>query len=348
MRPSGALDLAATQASIDRLIANGVSGVIVLPMLGENASLTQAERDAVVTAAREAVAGRVPCSPASPSSPPPTPAARRATTRRLGAEGLMAFPSLAYRTDRAETVAWYKAVAAEGLPVMIYNNPLAYRVDVDIPTLEGLAGIPEIVAIKEETGDIRRVTDLFNAFGDRFAVFCGVDDLILESLALGAIGWVSGMTNAWPAECVRLFDLARSGRTRRGARPLPADDPGLPPRYRGQARPAHQARRAPRLWRPRRRPPAAPAAPRRREGAGRGDHPQDHRRPRRPEVRAEVLEAGLPSSESSRDVRPEGSAHRGCRGRSAPITSPDMRHSAYLLRWRTDKAPESCTLDQIR
>ena len=97
---------------------------------------------------------------------------------------------------------------------MIYNNPLAYRVDVDVPTLEALAGIPEIVAIKEETGDIRRVTDLFNAFGDRFAVFCGVDDLILESLALGATGWVSGMTNAWPAECVRLFELARSGRSR--------------------------------------------------------------------------------------------------------------------------------------
>ena len=280
MQPSGAVDLAATQASIDRLIANGVSGVIVLPMLGENASLTQAERDAVVTAAREVVAGRVPM--LSGLAELSTADARRAASNyaRLGAEGLMAFPSLAYRTDRAETVAWYKAIAAEGLPVMIYNNPLAYRVDVDIPTLEGLAGIPEIVAIKEETGDIRRVTDLFNAFGDRFAVFCGVDDLILESLALGAVGWVSGMTNAWPAECVRLFDLARSGRARRGPRPLPADDPGLPPRYRGEARAAHQARRAPGLGRARRRPPAAPAAPRRREGARHGDHPPDHRRPR--------------------------------------------------------------------
>jgi 4-hydroxy-tetrahydrodipicolinate synthase len=209
MRPSGALDLAATQASIDRLIANGVSGVIVLPMLGENASLTQPERDAVVTAARAAVAGRVPL--LSGLAELSTADARRAARNyaRLGAEGLMAFPSLAYRTDRAETVAWYKAIAAEGLPVMIYNNPIAYRVDVDIPTLEGLAGIPEIVAIKEETGDIRRVTDLFNAFGDRFAIFCGVDDLILESLALGAVGWVSGMTNAWPADCVRLFQLAR-------------------------------------------------------------------------------------------------------------------------------------------
>jgi 4-hydroxy-tetrahydrodipicolinate synthase len=212
MRPSGAIDLAATRASIDRLIANGVAGVIVLPMLGENAALAQAERDAVVTAARETAAGRVPllAGLAELSTADARAAARNYA--RLGAEGLMAFPSLAYRTDRAETVAWYKAIAAEGLPVMIYNNPLAYRVDVDVPTLEALAHIPGITAIKEETGDIRRVTDLFNAFGDRFAVFCGVDDLILESLALGAVGWVSGMTNAWPAECVRLFDLARAGR----------------------------------------------------------------------------------------------------------------------------------------
>jgi 4-hydroxy-tetrahydrodipicolinate synthase len=213
MRASGAVDLAATQASIDRLIANGVSGVIVLPMLGENASLTQEERDAVVTAAREVVAGRVPM--LSGLAELSTADARRAARNyaRLGAEGLMVFPSLAYRTDRVETVAWYKAVAGEGLPVMIYNNPLAYRVDVDIPTLEGLAAVRGSSRSRKRPATYRRVTDLFNAFGDRFNVFCGVDDLILESLALGVVGWVSGMTNAWPAECVRLFDLARSGRT---------------------------------------------------------------------------------------------------------------------------------------
>jgi 4-hydroxy-tetrahydrodipicolinate synthase len=94
---------------------------------------------------------------------------------------------------------------------MIYNNPIAYRVDVDVPTLAQLADVDTIVCIKEESGDIRRVTDLYNAFGDRFAVFCGVDDLILESLALGVTGWVSGMTNAWPAECVRVFEAGRAG-----------------------------------------------------------------------------------------------------------------------------------------
>lgn len=212
MKANGAIDLAATQASIDRLIANGVSGVIVLPMLGENATLAQAERDAVVRAAKEVVAGRVTLMSglAELSSENAVAAARN--YQKLGAEGLMTFPSLAYRTDRRETVAWYTAVAeASDLPVMIYNNPIAYKVDVDVETLKGLVDVKGIVAIKEETGDIRRVTDLFNAFGDRFDVFCGVDDLILESLALGAVGWVSGMTNAWPRECVDLFDAARKG-----------------------------------------------------------------------------------------------------------------------------------------
>jgi len=211
MTASGGLDLSAMQLSIERLVKGGVSGVIVLPMLGENAALTQAERDKVVPAAKEAVAGRVPLLSGLAELSTDDAIAAAKNYRRLGAEGLMVFPSLAYRTDRRETIAWYKAVATGGLPIMIYNNPIAYKVDVDVPTLEGLAGVPEIVAVKEETGDIRRVTDLYNAFGDRFDIFCGVDDLILESLALGVVGWVSGMTNAWPDECVNLFNAARAG-----------------------------------------------------------------------------------------------------------------------------------------
>ena len=211
MTASGELDLPAMQASMDRLVQNGVSGVIVLPMLGENAALTQAERDKVVPAAKEAVAGRVPLLSGLAELSTADAVAAAKNYRKLGAEGLMVFPSLAYRTDRRETIEWYKAVATSGLPIMIYNNPLAYKVDVDVPTLEGLADVPEIVAIKEETGDIRRVTDLYNALGDRFDIFCGVDDLILESVALGVVGWVSGMTNAWPAECVKIFNAAKAG-----------------------------------------------------------------------------------------------------------------------------------------
>lgn len=212
LKQDGGLDLDATGASIERLITNGVSGIIVLPMLGENASLKAEERDQVILAAKEAVAGRVPLLSglAQISTADAGMAARH--YEKLGAQGLMAFPSLAYKSDPRETVTWYKSLAASSsLPIMIYNNPIAYGVDVTPSILKELEDTPSIVCIKEECGDVRRITDLYNACGDRFSVFCGVDDLIVESLALGVTGWVSGMTNAWPAECVKLFSLASSG-----------------------------------------------------------------------------------------------------------------------------------------
>ncbi|MBS7538276.1 dihydrodipicolinate synthase family protein [Ancylobacter lacus] len=212
LREDQSLDLAATQASLDRLIASGVSGVIVLPMLGENASLKASEREAVIRAAREVVAGRVPLLSglAHVATADALEAARHYES--LGAEGLMAFPSIAYKSDPRETAAWYRALGTGcGLPIMIYNNPIAYGVDVTPAILNELADVPGIVCIKEETGDIRRVTDIYNACGDRFSVFCGVDDLLLESVALGVTGWVSGMTNAWPVECVELFNLCAAG-----------------------------------------------------------------------------------------------------------------------------------------
>ncbi|RWJ04478.1 MAG: dihydrodipicolinate synthase family protein [Mesorhizobium sp.] len=211
LNEKGDLDLAATQSSIERLIRGGVSGVIILPMLGENASLTPDEKEKVIRAAKEVVSGRVPLLSglAEISSDSAVETARK--FQSFGVEGLMAFPSIAYKSDARETSAWYRNLAAGcDLPIMIYNNPIAYGVDVTPEILRTLEDVDQIVCIKEESGDIRRVTDLYNAFGDRFAVFCGVDDLILESLALGVTGWVSGMTNAWPEECVRIFDLGRA------------------------------------------------------------------------------------------------------------------------------------------
>jgi len=214
MKQDGSLDLPALQSSIDRLITNGVSGVIVLPMLGENASLAMPEREQVIRASAEVVRGRVPL--LSGLAEVSTEQARQSAKayRSFGAEGLMAFPSLGgYKTDPHETAEWFKAIAAAAeLPVMIYNNPIAYGVDVTPEILNDLANTQEIVCVKEETGDIRRVTDIYNACGDRFLVFCGIDDLILESMALGVSGWVSGMTNAWPAEAVELYELCKAGR----------------------------------------------------------------------------------------------------------------------------------------
>jgi len=213
MRRDGAVDLAATQASIDRLIEGGVAGVIVLPMLGENASLAPDEKEAVIRAAREVVAGRVPLLSGLAEVSSASAARSAKLFQSYGAEGLMVFPSLVYLTDPRETVRWYKDIAAASdLPIMIYNNPIAYKVDVTPAVLRELVDTPTIQYIKEESGDIRRVTDLYNELGNRFGVFCGVDDLILESMALGATGWVSGMTNAWPRECVALYKLCAAGR----------------------------------------------------------------------------------------------------------------------------------------
>jgi len=213
MTRDGQIDAEAMQASLDRLVRNGVSGVIVLPMLGENGSLSPAERERVIRLAKEAVGGRIPVLSGLAEITLETAKAHGAAYRGHGAEGLMVFPSLGYKTDPRETAHWYREIAAASqLPIMIYNNPIAYGVDVTAEVLAELASVPEIVCIKEETGDIRRVTDTYIEFGDRFSVFCGVDDLIVESCSLGVTGWVSGMTNAWPAECVRLFELCQAER----------------------------------------------------------------------------------------------------------------------------------------
>src|SRR6516225_91277 len=213
MTKDGGVDLAATQSSIERLIKGGVSGVIVLPMLGENASLSLAEREKVIRAGAEVTRGRVPLLSGLAEISLANACANAQAYKSFGAEGLMVFPSLAYKTDERETAEWYKGIArAAALPIMIYNNPIAYGVDVTPRILKALAATPEIVCIKEETGDIRRVTDIYVELGDRFRVFCGVDDLIVESTALGATGWVSGMTNVWPEQCVELFKLCADGK----------------------------------------------------------------------------------------------------------------------------------------
>lgn len=211
MDQAGRIDVAATRKSIDRMIEGGVAGVVVLPMLGENASLVPSEREAIIRAAVETAAGRVPVLSGLAESTLDDATAHARHYEACGAQGLMVFPNLTYETDARETVAWYKEIAAaSSLPIMIYNNPIAYGVDVTPQVLESLADTREIVCVKEECGDIRRVTDIRVALGDRFGVFCGVDDLIVESLALGVTGWVSGMTNVWPRQCVELFDLCRA------------------------------------------------------------------------------------------------------------------------------------------
>ena len=125
----------------------------------------------------------------------------------------MLLPAMVYKSNRRETLHHYRTVAqATGLPIMVYNNPVSYGVDITVDMFGELADLPNIVAIKESSEDTRRLTDLQRAHGDRFVLFAGVDDIVLECLMLGASGWVSGLTNAFPRESVALFAHAKAGR----------------------------------------------------------------------------------------------------------------------------------------
>ncbi|WP_417458907.1 dihydrodipicolinate synthase family protein [Kordiimonas sp.] len=207
------LDLEATQRVIDGLISDGVHGIIALGTVGENCSLNAEEKRAVLKAAVEVVDSRVPLLSGVAEFTPKAAAAYAREAEAIGADGLMVLPAMVYQAQPREVIAHYKTVAAAtSLPIMIYNNPVSYKIDIKVETMAELAKIENLVAIKESTEDTRRIIDLQNAFGDRFAIFGGVDDIALEALMLGAQGWVSGLTNAFPRESVAIYNLAKAGR----------------------------------------------------------------------------------------------------------------------------------------
>lgn len=212
LKDDGSLDHDAIRSGLNRLIDNGVGGVVMMGMVGENAQLTPDEKRAVLTIAVETVAGRVPVISGLAETSTAAAVQFAQDAQALGVQGLMVFPGLTYRSDDRETVEFYRTIArSTTLGLMLYNNPRGYGVDMRPALLDQLKDEANIVAIKEETYDTTRVTDLFKRFGDRFAVFCGVDDLVLESAALGVTGWVSGMANAVPKESVELLNLAVAG-----------------------------------------------------------------------------------------------------------------------------------------
>ncbi|MBL8577549.1 MAG: dihydrodipicolinate synthase family protein [Mesorhizobium sp.] len=190
----------------------GCDGLIVAGSLGEGPMLSQDEKIAVLKTAQK-VAGRKPVllTINEPGTREAAAMAKRAAA--AGASGLMVVPSPIYHTNPEETVAALSAVAEAGdLPIMIYSNRLAYRVDVTISDMEKLARDKRFVAIKESSDDIRRSTDIINAFGDRFDLFTGVDNLAFEALSVGATGWVAGLVVAFPKETVAIYQLMKQGR----------------------------------------------------------------------------------------------------------------------------------------
>ena len=211
-RQDQSIDHEATERHIEALIASGVTGLVMLGSLGENVTLSPEEKRAVVDRAKKTSRGRV--AVLSGVSECSTEMACRYARdmERLGIDGLMVLPAMVYKADPRETIAHFRTVArASGLPILCYNNPIGYGVDLTPPMFAELADEKTLVAIKESSGDVRRITDIYNAVGDRYAIFCGVDDLIVESVMLGAVGWVAGLGLAFPRENQYLWDLATSG-----------------------------------------------------------------------------------------------------------------------------------------
>jgi len=206
------VDLAATRGVQKTLLEEGVHGLVLMGTVGEGNSLSAEEKRSVLQGAVEVAEGTVPII-AGVSEVTTAAAVRFALdAQRIGATGLMVLPAMVYVPTAAELEYHFRAVAAAtGLPIMLYNNPPCYRVNIDLATLERLAEVPSIVALKESAPDPRRFTDLINAFGERFTLFAGLDDLVFEAMTLGARGWVSGLTNAFPAESLLLYEALRSG-----------------------------------------------------------------------------------------------------------------------------------------
>src|SRR5262245_31850588 len=185
----------------------------MLGTVGENCSLEYQEKLDVLVATVRQVRRRVPVLTGVAEGSTRLACRFAADAQKGGVDGLMVLPGMVYKSDPRETLVHYRAVArATDLPILCYNNPVSYGVDITPAMFAELADEPKFVAIKESSENVRRITDLKNACGDRYLLFCGVDDLVLESVLLGATGWVAGLVNAFPAENRLLWDLATAGR----------------------------------------------------------------------------------------------------------------------------------------
>jgi 4-hydroxy-tetrahydrodipicolinate synthase len=213
LKKDRSLDLDATAQHLEALIRSGVTGLIMLGSLGENQSLEPEEKKAVAAAAVKLAKGRLPV--LSGVAENSTAAACRYVRdcEKLGLNGFMLMPAMVYKTpDPRETIAHFRTVAnATGLPIMIYNNPISYGNDITPEMFAELADQKNFVALKESSGNPRRITDLHNTVGGRYAIFTGVDDLVLESAILGIDGWVAGTGIAFPKENQYLWEMTRRG-----------------------------------------------------------------------------------------------------------------------------------------
>jgi 1-pyrroline-4-hydroxy-2-carboxylate deaminase len=206
------LDLHMFEKNLHAQIDAGVNGVIIGGSLGEASTLTTDEKEAMVKLSVEVSAGKIPVLLNIAEGSTKDAIHQAELAKKWGAKGLMLLPPMRYKSDERETVQFFKTIASStSLPIMIYNNPVDYKIEVTIDMFAELMDCENIQAVKESTRDVSNVTRLRNRFGDRLKILCGVDTIAMEELLMGADGWVAGLVNAFPKETVAIYKLTKAG-----------------------------------------------------------------------------------------------------------------------------------------
>lgn len=206
------MDIPLFQKNLAAQLEAGVDGVILGGSLGEASVLTTPEKEILVKTALQKVAGQVPVLMNIAEGSTREAVQQAANAAKWGADGLMLLPPMRYKSDHRETVTFLKTVAqSTHLPIIVYNNPVDYKIEITLDMFEELAECENIGAVKESTRDVSNVTRMINRFGSRFKILCGVDPLAMEELVMGADGWVAGLVDAFPRETVAIYRLVKAG-----------------------------------------------------------------------------------------------------------------------------------------
>ncbi|HEY2720177.1 MAG TPA: dihydrodipicolinate synthase family protein [Chitinophagaceae bacterium] len=207
------VDIIMFEKNVEAQMDAGVHGLIIGGSLGEASTLKIDEKKILVRTALNKAKSRIPVILNIAEGSTADALQQCALAHDWGAEGLMVLPPMRYKSDERETVAYFKAIAdATDLPIIIYNNPVDYKIEVTLDMFAELVNYKNITAVKESTRDVSNVTRMKNRFGDRYKILCGVDTIAMEELLLGADGWVAGLVNAFPQETVTIYEWVRSGK----------------------------------------------------------------------------------------------------------------------------------------
>ena len=207
------LDLAMYEKNLAAQLDAGVHGIIIGGSLGEASTITVKEKEELVEFSVEYLNGKIPVILNIAESSTKDAIQQAINAHNWGADGIMLLPPMRYKTDDRETITYFKSVAnSTELPIMIYNNPVDYKIDTRPDMFDELVDCKNITALKESSRDVTNLTRMKNRFGDRFKILCGVDTLAMEELCLGADGLVAGLVCAFPAETVAIYDLVKAGK----------------------------------------------------------------------------------------------------------------------------------------